>query len=637
MRGKGSVGWARARVGATALLGALALGSVAAQVAASASLPDSRGWGMVSPVDKNGGQVDLPGTFAGGGVLQAAAGGGAITYSSSSSFGDGAQGAPAGSQYIARRGSNDWSTENITTPLLSGSYGAEPNGVPYQFFSSDLARGLLLNGSHCRGGGEGCAVPNPPLPGTGAPAGFQNYYLRDNTTGSFEALVGDNDLGATSVGPAQFDLALAGANPELRHVVLSTCAALTSDAVEVVGADPESCDATLPNLYEWSAGQLSLLNFLPGEAQGTPGAALAAQAGAVSADGSRVYWTDGANLYLRAGGQTKQVDTAAGGGGTFQTAAADGSVAFFTKGEHLWRYDAGNEVGSDLTPSGGVQGVLGASDDGSYVYYLTMAGLFLRQGATTTKVADTADSSNYPPTTGTARVSADGTHLAFVANAGVYLYDAVGPTLVCASCRSSGPPIGPSTIPGAIPNGKGLSATDSYKPRALSADGRRLFFDSKDALVVTDTNAASDVYEWEAQNEGSCIRASGCVALISSGRAKGGAFFVDASADGSDAFFLTDDSLVASDPGSIDLYDARVGGGFTEPPEPIPCEGDACQSLPPEPVDPVLNTLITGLGNPPVHYAKPRRHRRAHPHPHPHPHRHRHRHHRHRGHRGGKR
>ena len=76
--------------------------------------------------------------------------------------------------------------------------------------------------------------------------------------------------------------------------------------------------------------------------------------------------------------------------------------------------------------------------------------------------------------------------------------------------------------------------------------------------------------------------------LISSGRSAGGASFVDASADGSDAFFLTDGSLVAADPGSVDLYDARVGGGFPIPPPPIACEGDACQALPPEPVDPTL-------------------------------------------------
>ena len=34
----------------------------------------------------------------------------------------------------------------------------------------------------------------------------------------------------------------------------------------------------------------------------------------------------------------------------------------------------------------------------------------------------------------------------------------------------------------------------------------------------------------------------------------------------------------------------------------MPCNGDACQPLPPEPVDPTLTTLLAGPGNPPVRY-----------------------------------
>jgi hypothetical protein len=38
--------------------------------------------------------------------------------------------------------------------------------------------------------------------------------------------------------------------------------------------------------------------------------------------------------------------------------------------------------------------------------------------------------------------------------------------------------------------------------------------------------------------------------------------------------------------------------------EPIVCEGDSCQPLPPEPEDQVVNTLVVGPGNPAVHYVK---------------------------------
>ena len=146
---------------------------------ASAALPDGRGWELVSPVDKNGGQVDPPGAIAGGGVLQAAAGGGAVAYGSATSFAGGA-GAPPASQYISTRSAGGWSTQNITAPIFSGSYDLVDQGVPYQLFSTDLARGLLLNGDHCRGEATGCAVANPPLAGTDAPAGYQDYYLRDS-------------------------------------------------------------------------------------------------------------------------------------------------------------------------------------------------------------------------------------------------------------------------------------------------------------------------------------------------------------------------------------------------------------------------------------------------------------------------
>ena len=159
-----------------------------------ALLPDSRGWEMVSPVEKNGGQVDPPGAIAGGGVLQAAADGGSVTYGSSASFGAGAKGAPPASQYIATRDSGGWSTENITVPIFSGTYDVDDQGVPYQLFSTDLARGLLLNGEHCRGESGDCAVANPPLAGTGAPAGYQNYYLRESATASLTALLGPAEI-----------------------------------------------------------------------------------------------------------------------------------------------------------------------------------------------------------------------------------------------------------------------------------------------------------------------------------------------------------------------------------------------------------------------------------------------------------
>jgi hypothetical protein len=242
---------------------------------------------------------------------------------------------------------------------------------------------------------------------------------------------------------------------------------------------------------------------------------------------------------------------------------------------------------------------------------------------------------DYPPATGTARVSADGSHLLFVSSAEptgyenngaseVFLYGPPpgggGALLTCVSCNPTGErPQGPSSIPGAIANGEGAGATRVYKPRALSSDGSRVFFDSSDRLAIQDTNGRPDVYEWEAPGAGACSREGGCVGLISSGRSGEASSFVDASANGSDAFFLTDSSLYPLDPGSFDLYDAREGGGFPVPPAAIPCNGDACQPLPEAPDDPTPGTLVPNSGNPPLrivatHGKKPEKKHRRHGH-----------------------
>ena len=165
------------------------------------TLLDERGWEMVSPPEKNGGAIQGPEQIHGGGVLQAApTGEGEITYSSASSFGGyEAQGAPPASQYISRHieAKEEYRPtgrpKTSLPPTVSGTYGNEPNGVPYQLYSPDLARALMLNGIHCRGEGTDCPVANPPLPGTGAPEGFQDYYLRDNGNGAYTALLTESN------------------------------------------------------------------------------------------------------------------------------------------------------------------------------------------------------------------------------------------------------------------------------------------------------------------------------------------------------------------------------------------------------------------------------------------------------------
>jgi len=322
-------------------------------------------------------------------------------------------------------------------------------------------------------------------------------------------------------------------------------------------------------LYRWSPPSSVL--FALGA---TPSATPTVPQGSVSSDGLRVYYegVDG-NLHLREGGTTKQVDAVAGGGGSFEVASPDGATALYTKAGHLYRYLAATNVSEDLVPSGGVLSGSAWLGGGSKILFASTAPLTTSNGET---YDNTGLDSGQPA-------------------AQVYLYDAGGGgALTCVSCNPTyARPLGPSSVPG---------SSGSHQPRAISADGSRVFFDSEDALVLTDTNLASDVYQWSAPGSGGCIRPRGCLALISAGLA-GSATFVDASADGADVFFLTDRSLVGADPGSVDLYDARVGGGFPEPGDPSPCIGDACQMVPAAPEDPVLTTMLTGPGNPTEQYS----------------------------------
>lgn len=603
------------------------------------ALPEGRAWEMVSPIDKNGGDIARPEGLFGGGDFQAG-GDGIVTYGSGSAFGA-AVGAPPSSQYVSHRTASGWTTENVSPALDSEAFGDEPDGVPYRIFSADLSGAVLFGGLACRGDLPGCPAPNQPIAGSGAPPGYMAYYRRDAASGQFTSLLSAADVAHSvpNVTPAALEFALAAASPDLSHIVLSSCAALTANAAEVAGA-PGACDAASPNLYDWSAAGLTAVNLRPGDSTTTPGASVAASIGAVSADGSRIYWTGGGNTYLREGGQTIWVDETLGGGSQFQTAAADGGVAFLTKAGHLYRFVAATKVLTDLTPGGGVLGVIGAAADGSSVYFQDAGGLELWRAGTTTTIAAGAAAtapSDYPPATATARVSADGKRLAFLSKASLTGFDNIdaftklpdaelyiygppsspgGPELICASCEPSGErPTGPASIPGAFANG----SLRAYRPRALSADGLRAFFELE--VATKPGQGRPHVFEWQAPGAGGCGRAFGCRTEISGGGAKA-ATFVDASADGVDAYFLTGDSLVKSDPGSIDLYDARVGGGIAEAQSTIECLGDNCQSLPGEPDDPTPGTLVQTPGNPPLKIFGPKAKKKRLP---------KHRHHRHRG------
>jgi len=356
---------------------------------------------------------------------------------------------------------------------------------------------------------------------------------------------------------------------------------------------------------------------------------------------------------------TYPVSAAAGSGqAAFLEASADGSRALFAMGvasdTELYEYE--RATGEATLVAHGLGGWLGASEDLERAYFASgevltpgeangageeaqkgQQNIYLREGGSLAYVATlrAGDSSaTRIPFGRTSRVSPDGAHLAFMSSASlsgydnrdvatgeadteVYLYDAEGGRLECASCNPSGArPIGRNAseeygkrysyrprLSGAIPGWQ----TSFYAQRALAGDGSRLFFESADALVPRDTNGAFDVYEWEEPGHGSCSKASlsyfatngGCIYLISTGENPVDAVFADADPDGENVFFTTAASLAPQDVGLVDLYDARVEGGYPPPPAPpAACEGEACQGLISPPDDPTPSSeSFEGAGN----------------------------------------
>jgi hypothetical protein len=168
-----------------------------------------------------------------------------------------------------------------------------------------------------------------------------------------------------------------------------------------------------------------------------------------------------------------------------------------------------------------------------------------------------------------------GTKLTSYNNGGVpemYTYDVGARAIRCVSC-----------IPdGSTPNSP---VEGSQNGRFLTDDGRA-FFATEDALVDQDANGIRDVYEFVDSRP----------QLISSGtgESQGNEFqptgLVGVSADGTDAFISTYETLVGQDENGFFLkfYDARTGGGFPFDRPPTPCAAaDECHgedsSSPPPP------------------------------------------------------
>ncbi len=625
------------------------------------TLLDGREWEMVSPPVKDGADIRS-------GVVEAAENGDAVTYPANAPIEANPLGNPLGTQVLSTRVAGGWSSRDISLPQTEPTGSGGVGGDEYAFFSSDLSRAIVEPYS------RNVLLP----PATSEPAVHSPVYIRDNVGGggytplitAADVLPGTEKYGA----PAGF----VGATPDLSHVVLSSTQPLTSPPP--VFTHPGAGERAI---YEWAGGSLQAVSVLPASEGGGPvvgelgqGGSLAR--GAVSNDGSRIVWTGGpeGHVYMRdvAKEETVRLDAVQGGSGAeieaypnsgFMLAATSGSRVFFTS-HHILTADASTgeddlyecemiEVAGKLTckltdltvsentgENGGPLNVLGASEDGSYVYFTAKGVLahnapavvggqnvYVHHDGTTSFIGVAS-----PQTV--AQVSPNGSYLAFEseqdltgydsrdANSGepdteIYLYDAESGRLVCASCDPTGArPIGPATLPGYVIS---RGAESRYTSRALSDSGR-LFIGSPEALVAQDTNGQPDVYEYEPAGARGCTASNvmfseasgGCVGLISSGTSDQASSFVDASASGEDVYFVTDGRLASQDlDTAFDVYDAHVCSAAvpcsTSAAVPPACTtADSCRAAPaPQPAvfGAPASATFSGSGNPTPSVVKP--------------------------------
>jgi DNA-binding beta-propeller fold protein YncE len=563
----------------------------------SARLPDCRAYELVTPTTKTSVQIE--------GSDAVAPDGDAISFRTKEPLPN----APTGGNfYAATRSLGGWSSEDLIplesyTGALCVSFSFS-NDVPA--YSDERSQALISFGHDTRAsepGGSGLEKQECNAEGlqvvSGEPVGYQNLLLRDNASGAYRL------VNAPPPGVTPADAHFKGASSDLSHVVFSELAPLTLDA-----------PAGVEDLYEWDEGVLRLLTVLPGEIPAQGSLAEGNGSPAISADGSHILFTSDGGLYMRIDGErTVQVDESQGsgssGGGSFSTMSADGTRVLFTD-ENKLTPDSTAESGtpdlyeceiveeeqvgklmatcklSDLTvaKAGEHADVLRVStlgsQDSSYVYFLAKGvlaegaesgqdNLYVWDGGTITFIVTLTAGDQ-----GVGAVSPDGAWLAFVSRKSltgydntppgggpveeIYLYSAATGQLVCASCN----PSGEASIADAE------TSLASSRQRPLS-DGGRLFFQTREALVPSDTNGQVDVYEYE----------DGQPSPISSGTSLNESRFEGASESGDDVFFRSRQQLVPQDAEEEArvIYDARVGGGIAAPSTPPPCAtADACRT-----------------------------------------------------------
>ena len=563
----------------------------------STLLPDCRAYELVTPADTNaraplGIGFSALVRFA---TREASPAGDRVSFHTEGGVIPGFEGTGSlqGDQYLATRGPSGWTTASAG-PNGSEATAPTPGSTsPDQGFSFWLA------------GGEGSAVIG----------GATTFYVR--YPDGHSALVGRGSIATDT--QAQGRWISAGGT----HIIFESSQQLGHTAVQL---EPDAPPKGTQAIYDRSSDEVThVVSLLPGNE--TPEAGQNATYAGASAGGRDVAFSIKGTLYLRHDDTTTYEVTKEA---TFAGVAEGGGRVFYLKGGNLFAFDVATQEtipfssSGDVTPvnvaAGGTAAyfvspsVLGGENpnqeeptEGAENLYLSREGAISFVGTVTGRdVKGEAGETEQIDGLGLwisavglggafgkdpSRTTLDGGVLLFSSRAKlgpydpkgkpeIYRYDASAPSLECISCNPTGAPAsgGASLQPIQQSLGQPEPFTTYAFVENLRADGRRAFFQSTEPLVARDTDHRQDVYEWEEQGVGGCSRPGGCVFLISSGQSPRDNYLYAVSEGGEDAFFTSSDLLVGADKDATSsIYDARVDGGFVEPPPREPCQGEGCR------------------------------------------------------------